>query len=272
MQSAEHEKQKIQLEIKKLKKIKKDLTVEVHRLQAAINMAATQQLDDRQIFKKSQEIAEKQQKAEEKKEETQLTLQGLQQTRKQILDLREEQKNSFWKVSEEEKNLFENERDLFLNAVCETGSIAGALRLKKLKTSAKVITRLRKDYPEFNEDLNLAFTIFCDELHAEAIDRAMNGTDKPYFYKGEYVGTFRQRNDRLLETVLKASIPEKYDRAKMDKVPDGAGRVTYNIINYTNADETEEGFLKDIGVVQNVSPDGKIKRISAAPEETIIDV
>ena len=276
MQELEAEKLLLLEEIKQLKKTKKTLTEEVKRLQSSVNTMATYEFNEAFIVNRAKEVDEKAKELEERKIENKNKLQVIKETRKEILDLREEQKSSFWKVSEHERVMFEEERPAFLNALCEVGTITGALKKAKCTTPPRVITKLRKEIPEFDADIKIALDIFNDELHNEALDRALNGTERPAFYKGDFIGEFRHKNDKLLETVLKANLPEKYDRSKIDKLPDSGSKVTYNIINYTTADETEEGFEKDIGVVKEVSSDGRIHRITSKKEteveETIIDV
>ena len=47
-------------------------------------------------------------------------------------------------------------------------------------------------------------------MELEARRRAVKGTDKPVFQRGEQVGTIREYSDTLLMFLLKANKPEKF--------------------------------------------------------------
>jgi hypothetical protein len=47
-------------------------------------------------------------------------------------------------------------------------------------------------------------------LKLECRRRAVEGVDRPVFYKGQQVGTVKEYSDRLLIFLLKAARPEKY--------------------------------------------------------------
>lgn len=49
-----------------------------------------------------------------------------------------------------------------------------------------------------------------DIMELEARRRAVKGTDKPVFQRGEQVGTIREYSDTLLMFLLKANKPEKF--------------------------------------------------------------
>lgn len=59
--------------------------------------------------------------------------------------------------------------------------------------------------------------LFADKLEAEMARRAIEGVDKPVFYKGEEVGTIREYSDQLAITLAKAVRPERFrDNVKVD--------------------------------------------------------
>lgn len=49
-----------------------------------------------------------------------------------------------------------------------------------------------------------------DEMEREAYRRAVQGTIKPVYYKGEKVGEIREFSDSLLQFMLKGNRPEKF--------------------------------------------------------------
>lgn len=55
-------------------------------------------------------------------------------------------------------------------------------------------------------------------LEAEARRRAIDGIDKPYYYKGKVVGVLKERSDRLLEFMLAGMAPKKYGKQQTGKL------------------------------------------------------
>lgn len=68
----------------------------------------------------------------------------------------------------------------------------------------------RSKDPAFAEAWDTALEEACDALEAEARRRALIGTERPVFYKGQQCGTIREYSDVLLIFLLKANRPEKY--------------------------------------------------------------
>lgn len=68
----------------------------------------------------------------------------------------------------------------------------------------------------------------CDHLEAEARRRAVEGTEKPVFYKGEECGTIREYSDTLLMFLMKGAMPEKYkDRVQSEITGQGGGPIVF---------------------------------------------
>ena len=64
-----------------------------------------------------------------------------------------------------------------------------------------------KVYPAlFNE----AHAMACDAIEAEMRRRAIEGVDRPVFYKGQECGTVREYSDMLLAMLANGAMPEKY--------------------------------------------------------------
>lgn len=59
--------------------------------------------------------------------------------------------------------------------------------------------------------------LFADRLEAEMARRAIEGVDKPVFYKGEEVGSIREYSDTLAITLAKAVRPARFrENVKVD--------------------------------------------------------
>ena len=115
---------------------------------------------------------------------------------------------------------------------------------------------------QFRQDLEIAKQVFKDNLDAEILDRAINGTKNPVFQKGEYIGDYAVKDNKLLVEVAKAKLPETYNpRAVASANPQGGGGTTINIVSFEGADETKRGYVKNIGVVKSVDESGRVQRI-----------
>lgn len=81
------------------------------------------------------------------------------------------------------------------------------------------VAKARELDPEFEEDFQNAITAYKESLEVEAHRRAVEGWDEPVFSPkfGEAIGSVRKYDSRLLETLLRANIPEKFgDRVQHD--------------------------------------------------------
>ena len=88
----------------------------------------------------------------------------------------------------------------FLAHLTETASVAGAAAKATLQRST--LYQLRKH--------DAAFAARWDE----AMQRTLDGVQKPVFYAGQQIASVQQFNDRLLQFLLKAHKPETYDRPR----------------------------------------------------------
>lgn len=127
---------------------------------------------------------------------------------------------------------------------------------KHVGITANMARRARRKDPEFEEACQAALEDFRDSLEAEAIRRGRDGFDEPVFFKGNEVGTVRRYSDRMLELVLKANIPEKYnDKVQADVQVTGGVLLTVapaqSEDNWLEAHATEElpdgGQTKQLG-------------------------
>jgi hypothetical protein len=82
--------------------------------------------------------------------------------------------------------------------------------------SPDTVRKARKDDPDFEAAVKLAYDEFRESLEEEAYRRAVVGWDEDVFQKGECVGTRHVCSDRILELMLKRHIVEYRDRQSLD--------------------------------------------------------
>lgn len=99
----------------------------------------------------------------------------------------------------------------FLAAYAEVGTITRAAELAGV--SRRTHTNWLNDIengPAYAEAFATAGQQACDRLEQEARRRAIEGTLKPVFHKGEECGVVREYSDTLLIFLMKGAMPEKY--------------------------------------------------------------
>ena len=100
----------------------------------------------------------------------------------------------------------------FIKCVAATGSIKFACQ-RSGGMSTGVIKRKRERYPEFDKALVEALGWFHEAvMERAAFVRAIDGVDEPVFHKGDLVGHKRVYSDRLMDTLLKGNLPDKYHK------------------------------------------------------------
>lgn len=263
-------------EVKGLSKQKGLLKAVIVRYKNAIALQKTTVL-----FTKSQErdIIHKQIRRQQRLADREKDIDGMeqefnlkQQELQKAIEDTEIATSQYYRLSAEAKRILDEERQIILEGIEEHGSIAGALKNNKAITSTtRQIMYYKNKYPDFASDLDIAHQVFKENLNATMLDRAINGTENPVFSKGEYVGDYKVKDNKLLLDVAKAHVPEKYDRkAYQAENPAQKGGVTVNMINFSGVDETKHGYTKNVGVVLDVDQSGKVKRITQE-EQSMID-
>lgn len=112
----------------------------------------------------------------------------------------------------------------FLAAYAECGNISRAAEIAKIERRNHY--RWLENDPEYPALFKEAEQQACDRLEQEARRRAVEGTLKPVFHKGEQCGVIREYSDTLLIFLLKGALPDKYaDRAKTELSGPGGGPV-----------------------------------------------
>ena len=103
----------------------------------------------------------------------------------------------------------------------------------------------KKADPDFSRLWDDTIDEIVDSMEEEVFRRAVKGTLKPVFYKGEKVGQIREFSDTLLIFHLKALRPEKF-RERFDIAQNIKGELDISISNQIdyiygeNPDETPE--------------------------------
>ena len=166
-----------------------------------------------------------------------------------------------------QKQILIEEKDMILDGIETWGSISGALKHNpKITSKASTIMLYCQQFPEFNEAIEVSKALFRDKVDGTVIERALEGTDTPQFYKGEHMGDYKIKNDKLLIELAKAKLPEQYNRKTTDNnKPQQINNIS--ITSFANINETDLGFKKDVGVVLDVDDTGAVKRITTDEEE-----
>ena len=174
-------------------------------------------------------------------------------------------------LTENQKKVLIDEKDMILDGVEEWGTITGALsHNKKITSKASTIMSYCQQFPEFNQAIEISKAIFRDRVDATVVDRAIEGTENPQFFKGECFGEFKIKNDKLLVELAKAKLPDQYNQKTKENTKNQQIN-NISITSFANINETDLGFKKDVGVVLNVDDTGKVERITTAENEVDIE-
>lgn len=194
--------------------------------------------------KVEQEIVIKEEMLQKKKSEMELALQHR------------------YTLTENQKKVLIDEKDMILDGIEEWGTISGALaHNSKITSKASTIMSYCQLFPEFGQAIEISKAIFRDKVDSTLIDRAIEGTKNPQFFKGECIGEFKVKNDKLLVELAKAKLPDQYNQKTKETVKNTQIN-NVNITSFANINETDLGFKKDVGVVLNVDDTGKVERIT----------
>jgi hypothetical protein len=134
----------------------------------------------------------------------------------------------------------------FLAAYASLGNVTKAAEASGTCRQAHY-DNLQND-PVYAEVFSAAHDAAADLLEAEARRRAVEGTTKPVFYKGEECGGIQEYSDTLLMFLLKGVRPEKYrDNVQVDnRYPDGVPSTNVTIVNYANDAAAREARINEL--------------------------
>lgn len=114
------------------------------------------------------------------------------------------------------------QRTVFIKILRESANISRAARTAGIPHST--VYSWRNQMPKFRQAWDEALRGALDDLEEVLRDRAINGVEKPYFYKGEISGYIRTHSDALGMFVLRRHRPGVYgDRAAENE---GTGAVS----------------------------------------------
>ena len=89
-------------------------------------------------------------------------------------------------LTDVQKKVMIDEKDMILDGIEEWGSITGALsHNKKITSKASTIMSYCQQFPEFKQAIEISKAIFRDKVDATVVERAIEGTENPQFFKGE---------------------------------------------------------------------------------------
>lgn len=229
-----------------------------------LNPTGSQKALKKEIDEQSKELLRRKTNMEQVKQEIAIT-EAMLQKKKSEMELALQHR---YMLTETQKRALIEEKDMILDGVEAWGTISGALKHNKQITSkASTIMMYCQQFPEFNEAIEVSKTLFRDKVDGTVIERALEGTENPQFYKGEHVGDFKVKNDKLLVELAKAKLPEQYNKKSTENTKNQQIN-NISITSFANINETDLGFKKDVGVVLDVDDTGAVKRIMTDEQET----
>lgn len=144
----------------------------------------------------------------------------------------------------------------FLERFTEAGTVQYAAALAGV--GRRTVYEWLEADPIFAAEFKRAEEDVADKLEAEAIRRACEGIDKPVYYQGQKVDTYKEKSDTLLIFLLKGQKPEKYgDKVRQEHTGAGGGpiRVDFGVSRPTGRDSVIQGAgqkeQKDQFLLQN---------------------
>lgn len=96
----------------------------------------------------------------------------------------------------------------FLEVYAETGNVS--LATQAIGVNRATPYKWRKTDEKFAQAWDQAAEEAADKLEQEAWRRAVQGVEKPVYYKGKLIDKVREYSDTLLIFLLKGFRPEKY--------------------------------------------------------------
>jgi hypothetical protein len=120
-----------------------------------------------------------------------------------------------------DKRTPEQKQKAFLDKFCDLANITQAAKAARIGRQT-VYDWIEND-PDFKKQFKKARKVAVGVLEDEAVRRAVEGIDKPIFYKGKRVkAKVKEYSDTLLIVLLKANAPKKYkDRVQAEHTGKG---------------------------------------------------
>ena len=105
----------------------------------------------------------------------------------------------------------------FLHFLGRSGSVTFAAQQSKL--DRRTVYRLRANDAQFAARWDEALNLGIDRLQDDAMQRALNGTERHLWRNGKQVGSVLQYDNKLLQFLLRAHRPEIYSDKKQSALP-----------------------------------------------------
>lgn len=150
------------------------------------------------------------------------------------------------------------QKDLYIEYLEKSGNESEARRYAGVRATA--VRKALNDDPDFEEQVLECKSRIADMLEQEAFHRAVNGTVKNVYYKGEIVGEQTEYSDSLLMFLLKGNKPEKYGD-KTTLMGSKSEPLTIEVIDVLGEKETlkAEAVRSVVGsMMENIQPTGFI--------------
>lgn len=212
---------------------------------------------EEELDRRAEDLLKRKDKMDQLEEEIAIT-ENMLQEKKSEMQLALETR---YTLTEKQKVVLLEEKDAILDGIEEWGTIGGALAHNpSIKSKASTIQMYCHKFPEFGAAIEVSKQLFKDKLEAIMVERALEGTENPQFGKGEYIGDYKIKDNKMFLELMKAKMPEVYNK-KADPKEKSTVNNTMNIISFANVDETKEGYARDIGVVLDVDNTGKVQRV-----------
>lgn len=212
---------------------------------------------DKELSEKAGELMERKERLDKVEEEIAITSDMLQKKKSEM----EKALQTRYTLTDTMKQVLIEEKDKILDGIEQWGSVYTALSHDKtIRSKASTIFMYCQKYPEFGAAIEVSKQIFKEKIDGIMIERALEGTENPVFQKGEHLGDFKIKDNKLLLELMKAKVPEQYNKKSTENVKNQQIN-NMQIISFAGVDETKEGYTKDVGVVLDVDDTGKVQRI-----------
>jgi hypothetical protein len=155
----------------------------------------------------------------------------------------------------------------FIEALADCGVVSEAAARVRMTVQSANRLRRRPDAANFNRAWELAIRIGADRLRSVAYERAVTGTVRPRYYKGEKIGEDIVYDNRLLISLL-GKIEAPLVKVDAPKAVKDWGRLMEAIENGTDvpAHPADEAMFRLIRSL--LDPEGTIAPNIAADAET----
>lgn len=135
----------------------------------------------------------------------------------------------------------QDKKEPFLEQFKKYGTIVSAA--KAVGISREVVYLWRREDHEFARSLDEINEEVTEKLEISAFQRAVEGIEKPIYYRGQRVGATREYSDALTMFLLKARNPQNYkdqcvheEKEKLQKFSDETAQQLVSVLRRTIQD------------------------------------